>query len=128
MRYSVPALLLAFALAPFAQSAANRSGSNQSTPTAAQSAKPPKPAKAPKVAKPLRPAKPPKAPRLAPLPRPGIDSARQDFRRLNPCPSTGKISGACPGYAIQYLIPLNRGGMDVPGNMQWRSVGVANGK
>jgi len=27
-------------------------------------------------------------------------SARSDFQQSNPCPSTGKTSGACPGYVV----------------------------
>ena len=46
--------------------------------------------------------------------------ARQEFQRANPCPSTGKRSGRCPGYVVDHVRPLKRGGPDVPSNMQWQ--------
>lgn len=35
------------------------------------------------------------------------------------CPSTGKHSGACPGWAIDHVVPLDCGGVDSVWNMQW---------
>lgn len=43
------------------------------------------------------------------------------FKKEHPCPSTGKTSGSCPGYVIDHVTPLKRGGADVPGNMQWQT-------
>lgn len=48
-------------------------------------------------------------------------AARADFQRTHPCPSTGKSSGACPGYVIDHVQPLKRGGADAPSNMQWQT-------
>lgn len=48
--------------------------------------------------------------------------AKQQFKRQHPCPSTGKGSGACPGYVIDHVHPLKRGGRDAPDNMQWQTV------
>ena len=48
------------------------------------------------------------------------------FQRSNPCPSTGKANGACPGYIKDHINPLACGGADAPYNMQWQS--VADGK
>ena len=48
-------------------------------------------------------------------------SARSNFQHSNPCPSTGKSSGACPGYVIDHVTPLKRGGADHPSNMQWQT-------
>ena len=41
------------------------------------------------------------------------------FIRQWACPATGKHSGACPGWAIDHVIPLDCGGKDVVWNMQW---------
>lgn len=41
------------------------------------------------------------------------------FKRQHPCPATGKASGACPGWAIDHVIPLVCGGCDSVGNLQW---------
>jgi hypothetical protein len=48
-------------------------------------------------------------------------SAKHAFEKSNPCPSTGKASGACPGYVIDHVTPLKRGGADSPSNMQWQT-------
>lgn len=42
------------------------------------------------------------------------------FRKVNPCPSTGKTSGACQGWVVDHIIPLCWGGDDAPANMQWQ--------
>lgn len=55
-------------------------------------------------------------------------AARRAFQRGNPCPATGRISGACPGYVVDHLVPLKRGGADEPGNMQWQAVAEAKAK
>jgi hypothetical protein len=47
--------------------------------------------------------------------------AKSEFKHSHPCPSTGKSSGACPGYVIDHVTPLNRGGADRPSNMQWQT-------
>ncbi len=49
------------------------------------------------------------------------ESAKAAFRRTHPCPSTGRTSGPCPGYAIDHRTPLYKGGSDTPANMQWLS-------
>lgn len=47
--------------------------------------------------------------------------AKREFRKSHPCPSTGKVSGACAGYVIDHITPLKRGGADNPANMQWQT-------
>lgn len=48
-------------------------------------------------------------------------SAKQQFRSAHPCPSTGRRSGRCPGYVIDHIHPLKRGGADSAFNMQWQT-------
>lgn len=55
-------------------------------------------------------------------------SAKAEFKRLQPCPSTGRPRGACPGYIIDHVVPLCAGGPDAPGNMQWQTVEAAKVK
>ena len=55
-------------------------------------------------------------------------AARRAFQASNPCPATGKTSGACKGYVIDHVVPLKRGGADAPGNMQWQTTAAAKAK
>lgn len=41
------------------------------------------------------------------------------FRARHACPSTKLLTGACPGWAIDHVIPLECGGCDSVSNMQW---------
>jgi hypothetical protein len=54
--------------------------------------------------------------------------AKDEFKKSHPCPSTGKSSGACPGFVIDHVTPLKRGGADKPSNMQWQSKEAAKAK
>lgn len=54
--------------------------------------------------------------------------ARHQFQKINPCPSTGKPRGACPGYVIDHIVPLCAGGADKPANMQWQTIAAAKAK
>ena len=53
-------------------------------------------------------------------------SEKAEFKKEQPCPSTDKASGACPGYVVDHVKPLCKGGADKPWNMQWQT--VAEGK
>src|SRR3982074_966394 len=55
-------------------------------------------------------------------------TAKHAFERSNPCPSTGRTSRRCPGYVIDHVTPLKRGGADTPSNMQWQTKETAKGK
>ena len=55
-------------------------------------------------------------------------AARAAFKREQPCPATQKPTGQCPGYIIDHVIALKRGGADSPANMQWQTVVEAKAK
>jgi len=55
-------------------------------------------------------------------------SERRRFQSWHPCPSTGRPAGACPGYTVDHVIALKRGGADVAENMQWQTVAEAKAK
>jgi len=55
-------------------------------------------------------------------------AAKDAFKRQQPCPSTGKSRGACPGYVIDHVKPLECGGADAPSNMQWQTVAAGKSK
>ena len=48
-------------------------------------------------------------------------AARREFQKGHPCPATGKMTGACPGYVVDHIVPLKCGDADEPGNMQWQT-------
>jgi hypothetical protein len=54
--------------------------------------------------------------------------AKDAFKHQQPCPSTGRSSGACPGYVIDHVQALKRGGTDAPSNMQWQTKEAAKQK
>lgn len=56
------------------------------------------------------------------------EAAKDAFKQEHPCPSTGKTSGACPGYVIDHIQALKHGGADAPSNMQWQTVEAAKEK
>ena len=55
-------------------------------------------------------------------------TAKHEFMKSYPCPATGKSTGACPGYVIDHITSLKRGGADAPSNMQWQTVEEAKTK
>ena len=54
--------------------------------------------------------------------------AEDDFKHSHPCPSTGRKSGACPGYVIDHRQALKHGGSDTASNMQWQTAADAKTK
>jgi hypothetical protein len=44
-----------------------------------------------------------------------------EFKRHNPCPSTGRRSGSCPGYVMDHIDPLCNCGRDAVDNLQWQT-------
>ena len=55
-------------------------------------------------------------------------AAKHQFEASHPCPSTGRTTGACPGYVVDHVNPLACGGADSPANMQWQTVEAAKAK
>jgi len=55
-------------------------------------------------------------------------AAKHAFERQHPCPSTGRTSGRCPGYVVDHVRPLECGGADAPGNMQWQTIAAGKEK
>ena len=49
------------------------------------------------------------------------------FKRIHPCPSTGKTYGACRGWQIDHPVPLACFGIDAVSNMQWIPTVVKTG-
>jgi hypothetical protein len=56
------------------------------------------------------------------------ESARHAFMTSHPCPATSKTSGSCPGYVVDHIKPLAKGGLDDPSNMQWQTKAAAKEK
>ncbi len=50
-------------------------------------------------------------------------AVRLEFKRHNPCPSTGLRRGSCPGFEIDHVVPLCAHGADDVSNLQWLSHG-----
>ena len=52
-------------------------------------------------------------------------SAMRDFQKKNHCPSTKKASGKCKGFYIDFVTPLESGGLNAASNMVWKEYGGA---
>jgi hypothetical protein len=46
----------------------------------------------------------------------------RQFQKENPCPSTGKRWGACPGWQKDHILALCNGGADATWNLQWLTI------
>jgi len=55
-------------------------------------------------------------------------AVRREFQRLHPCSANGRTVGACPGYVVDHIVPLKRGGADSVSNMQWQTTAEARAK
>src|SRR5260370_35024072 len=84
---------------------------------------------APRGVRSARPAAKTKSARTSPQRCPRCQRADQAepgrpprISKQNPCPATGKTSGACPGYIVDHVVALKRRGPYQPSNMQWLAV------
>jgi hypothetical protein len=55
-------------------------------------------------------------------------AARRAFQAVHPCLAAGRTAGACPGFVVDHIKPLKRGGADAPGNMQRQTRAAAKAK
>jgi hypothetical protein len=53
---------------------------------------------------------------------------KHEFQLAHPCPSTGRTTGACPGWVKDHIVPLACGGPDGPSKMQWQTIRDAKAK
>ena len=53
---------------------------------------------------------------------PRSPSVKAEFRKTHPCPSTGRKTGACPGWQVDHRQALVCGGADTVDNLQWLTV------
>lgn len=53
------------------------------------------------------------------LSAPRSPAVKAEFRKANPCPATGRVRGACPGWQIDHMHPICLGGVDHPANLNW---------
>ena len=49
------------------------------------------------------------------------------FKKIHPCPSTGLSTGACPGWAVDHILPLKCGGCDSVSNMAYMPLVLKSG-
>jgi hypothetical protein len=55
-------------------------------------------------------------------------AAVAEFKRSNPCPSTGARRGKCPKHVVDHRIGICVGGLDRPENMRWMTAAAAKAK
>jgi hypothetical protein len=53
---------------------------------------------------------------------PRSPAIKAEFRKANPCPATGRKTGACPGWEVDHRQALVCGGADTVDNLQWLPV------
>jgi hypothetical protein len=68
------------------------------------------------------------APGFAAAGGPRSRAVARHFQQQHPCPSTGRTTGACPGYVRDHIVPLACNGPDAVANLQWQTVQAAKAK
>jgi hypothetical protein len=68
------------------------------------------------------------APRFAAAGEDRSYAAKREFQREHPWLSTGRTSGACPGYVKDHIKPLACRGPDTAANLQWQTIQAARVK
>ena len=68
------------------------------------------------------------APSLASAREYRSSTVKHEFQRQHPCPSTGRTTGACPGYIKDHIRALDCGGPDSVTNLQWQTTAAAKAK
>lgn len=56
---------------------------------------------------------------------PRTQAAVTDFRLANPCPVTGRPTGNCPGYVVDYVVPPCADGENSADNLRWQTLAQA---
>lgn len=51
-------------------------------------------------------------------------SVLRAYQKIHPCPSTGRATGKCGGWALDHVIPLACGGCDSIENLQWLKISI----
>jgi len=51
-------------------------------------------------------------------------AAKRESQPEHPCLSTGRTSGACPGYVQNHIVRLACGGPDTVANLQWHPAAI----
>jgi 5-methylcytosine-specific restriction endonuclease McrA len=49
-------------------------------------------------------------------------AAVREFKKTHPCP------GTCKDMVVDHIVPLKRGGADIPSNMEWQTKAEAKAK
>ena len=61
-------------------------------------------------------------------PQAGLQEAGDVHAVASLSPRPGSPSGACPGYVVDHIVALKRGGADASLNTQWQTIGAAKAK
>jgi len=60
--------------------------------------------------------------------QPRSASVKREFQLTHLCPTNGRTSGVCPGYAKNHAVPLWCDGSDAVSSLQWQTIRSAKAK